>query len=500
MLVRKIKKFNVKHLLPLVFIVPMMMAYFTFDIYSETTGREVVSNFIRTRQFDFQQGNFLGPVTEGQRVILSSKFITGIKLHDIKSGQNPISLGDHFDFVIPSQLSDGEIVLDKVGFLHSHIFYYIENRNFLLAFEIKSAFLRKFFALFTLVLGLVLGLVIFIVVRVQKNAIAQVAKQARHDISTAMNGVLVVGENSQGLESKYRMLLISIYDRVEDILQALNLDEMKLEAMDEIPLHLAALIKETYNEVVSKNSRRENIQWKLGLPHNSFDLCLEGESSNLARCLHNLIDNAVESIEGAGEISLSLQQNEDKIVLKIEDTGMGISPDDLKKLGTRGFTSKRSGQGLGVHNAKKCVEALGGTLTFESIFQRGTTVTLSFPYTPPPPVYQLKQRFFEQKNYINVDDDSLIHKLMSKCKLWRNKDAKVKCYFSFPDQSEYDDDTFFLMDYDLKDPFTNGIELIKEHELQNRALLVTGLYNDPAVVRNCVQEKIKILPKILLWP
>ena len=498
---RKTKKFNVKYLLPLVFIVPLAMAYFTFDIYSETTGREVVSNFIRARQVDFQQGNFLGPVTEGQRVIFSSKFITGIKLHDVESGQNLISLGDHFDFSIPSKLSDGEIVTDKVGLLHSHIFYFIKDKNFLLVFEIKSAFLRKFFALFTLVLGLVLGLVIFIVISVQRAAIAQVAKQLRHDISTAMNVVIVVGENSKGLESKYRMSLISLYDRVEDILQGLNLEEMKLEAMDKIPLHLAALMKDVYNEVVVKNSKRESIQWKLNLPHNSIDLCLEGESSGLSRCLHNLIDNAVESIEGEGEISLSLQQNEDKIVLKIEDTGTGISPDDLKKLGTQGFTSKKRGQGLGVYNAKKCVEALGGTLTFESILQRGTTVTLSFPYTPPPPVYQLKKRFFEQKNYINVDDDPLVHKLMNKCKLWRNKDARVKCYFSFPKKLANTTMTpFFLMDYDLRDPSTNGIELIKEHELQNRALLVTGLYNDPTVVRNCVQEKIKILPKILLQP
>ena len=483
------------------------MAYITFDIYSETTGREVVSNFLKTNGIEIQQGNLIKVLHEGQTFLFSSKFITGITLYDTNTGEKQISLGDNFDFTPPGKFPEGELVMDKVGFLHSHLFYFIENKNFLLAFEVKSVFLRKFFALFTLALGIVLGFVIFVIRLVQKGEeqkrmeeIFEMGKQLRHDISSAMHTVVVVAQNPNNLPSEDRRSLVSLYDRIDDILQDLDFQNPAPETLGKIPLHFSALIKDIYHQAVLKNSNREKIKWRLNLSHDYLDLCLgeDASASDLSRCLHNLIDNAVQSIEGAGEISLSLQQKDEHIVLKIEDTGVGIHQDDLKKLGTQGFSKKERGQGLGVYHAKKCVEGLGGSVIFESILQRGTTVTLNFPYHPPPSVYRLKKRYFEQLNYINVDDDPSVHLRMGKSKLWRNENARVKCYSSFPERSKYDDDTFFLIDYDLRDPTTNGIKLIKQHGLEGRALLVTGHYSDPEIVKRCMQERIKILPKILL--
>ena len=123
---------------------------------------------------------------------------------------------------------------------------------------------------------------------------------------------------------------------------------------------------------------------------------------------------------------------------------------------------------------------------------------MSFAYKEAPDVYQLKSSFFEHQNYVLIDDEREAQKQACKSDLWKNENVDIKCYFSFPSTDKYDDKTFFLVDYDLQDKTTNGIKLIKNYELEKRALLVTGHYDDPAIVQKCMQEGIKILPKILL--
>jgi signal transduction histidine kinase len=63
----------------------------------------------------------------------------------------------------------------------------------------------------------------------------------------------------------------------------------------------------------------------------------------------------------------------------VEDTGTGI-PDDVKsKVFEPLFTTKSKGQGFGLAVVKRLAEALGGTITFESQQDKGTTFTLRLP-------------------------------------------------------------------------------------------------------------------------
>ena len=64
------------------------------------------------------------------------------------------------------------------------------------------------------------------------------------------------------------------------------------------------------------------------------------------------------------------------VVITVKDTGIGI-PEDLKdKLYTPLFTTKSKGQGFGLAVVKRLTEALGGTVTFESQENKGTTFTI----------------------------------------------------------------------------------------------------------------------------
>ena len=483
----------------------VVLIYVNFRFYLEAAGKEIVNNFLTTNSMEIQQGNLMGSLYKNQRFLFSSQFVSGIKLYDTRTGRSHISLGKDFGHEKPEGLSGKEVTLKKVGFFHSHIFYFLKDRGLVLVFDIKSDFLTKVFYLFLGIFIAMLGAFFFLIRMIQKKEEKKrmdfmygIARRLKHDVSSRLSTIKTIAQTSRGMASEEKSTQLSCCYQIDDMLRDLNYDENMPEIQGEIPLHFTALAKEVYNEAVTKNRSRDKIAWKLNLDRSALDLCLEHNSLALVRSLHNLVDNAVESIRGEGEVSLSLRKKHNEILLEIRDTGLGIPQNEIHKVGTHKFSTKEKGQGLGVYHAKKCLKKLGGTFAIHSILGQGTTVTLSFPWREAPGVYRLESGFFEFQNYVLVDDDSEVHERACKSDLWQNENAHIKCYFSFPPADKYDEKTFFLVDYDLKDKATDGIKLIKEHGIEGRALLATGHYDDPVTVQKCMQEGIKILPKILL--
>jgi signal transduction histidine kinase len=71
-------------------------------------------------------------------------------------------------------------------------------------------------------------------------------------------------------------------------------------------------------------------------------------------------------------------------VLEVRDTGRGIKPEDLEKLGTSFFTTRSAGTGLGVVLAQGVVAQHGGRVHYASELGRGTQVTITLPARPNP--------------------------------------------------------------------------------------------------------------------
>jgi signal transduction histidine kinase len=99
----------------------------------------------------------------------------------------------------------------------------------------------------------------------------------------------------------------------------------------------------------------------------------------IRRALTNLINNAIQAMPEGGELELFAVKTENKAVITVSDTGKGI-PEEIKpKLFTPLVTTKAKGQGLGLAVVKRLVEALGGSITFESQEGKGTTFTINLP-------------------------------------------------------------------------------------------------------------------------
>lgn len=107
---------------------------------------------------------------------------------------------------------------------------------------------------------------------------------------------------------------------------------------------------------------------------------LSGDASELREALMNLIFNAVDAMPEGGTIKLSTRYVDQRIVLRVSDSGMGMPEDVRLRCLEPFFTTKgQAGTGLGLAMVYGIVERHGGTLAIESTPGMGTTFVISMP-------------------------------------------------------------------------------------------------------------------------
>lgn len=101
----------------------------------------------------------------------------------------------------------------------------------------------------------------------------------------------------------------------------------------------------------------------------------------IKQVLMNLIKNSMESIpkNTIGIIKLKMNKNKEKIVITIEDNGIGMDKTTLKRIGEPFFTTKKNGTGLGIKMCKEIIELHNGNIKFFSKVNTGTKVTIELP-------------------------------------------------------------------------------------------------------------------------
>jgi len=97
--------------------------------------------------------------------------------------------------------------------------------------------------------------------------------------------------------------------------------------------------------------------------------------------IENLVTNAVDAMKGKGKISVSITEEENKIVINISDTGDGIDRSIIKNIFKPGVTSKKRGWGLGLSLSKRIIEEYhkGSIFVMKSEKGKGTTFTIRLP-------------------------------------------------------------------------------------------------------------------------
>lgn len=137
--------------------------------------------------------------------------------------------------------------------------------------------------------------------------------------------------------------------------------------------------------LIGKSARASELNIKFILNDESHysktDLLLPSEL--MVTVIGNLIDNAFEAInikniQRQKELRFGIYSRENALLITVEDTGIGISKDNLEHIYDNGFSTKGEGRGTGLYQVKEMIEAIGGKITVESQENVGTSFTVIF--------------------------------------------------------------------------------------------------------------------------
>jgi signal transduction histidine kinase len=103
------------------------------------------------------------------------------------------------------------------------------------------------------------------------------------------------------------------------------------------------------------------------------------DPTKIRRAINNLVKNAFEAMPEGGELTVTLKEENEKVVIEIIDTGEGI-PEEIQENLYQPFDSRKpGGSGLGLPSAKRIIESHGGSIEYETTHGMGTRFKITLP-------------------------------------------------------------------------------------------------------------------------
>lgn len=109
---------------------------------------------------------------------------------------------------------------------------------------------------------------------------------------------------------------------------------------------------------------------------------VEHDAAQIQQVLLNLLLNAIQAIQGPGNVRVALGARDNFAAITVNDTGTGIAREHLPHIFRPFFTTKRQGTGLGLSLARRIVEDHGGRIEVSSTLGVGTQFTVLLPLRP----------------------------------------------------------------------------------------------------------------------
>jgi signal transduction histidine kinase len=104
-----------------------------------------------------------------------------------------------------------------------------------------------------------------------------------------------------------------------------------------------------------------------------------GKRDLLTQAVLNLVLNAIDATDKGGHIRVQAEGENDTVRIIVQDDGPGIASENLPRLFRPYFTTKKDGTGLGLFVTRKLVAEFGGTVTFHSLPEQGTSFAITLP-------------------------------------------------------------------------------------------------------------------------
>jgi len=213
-----------------------------------------------------------------------------------------------------------------------------------------------------------------------------------HDLKSPFNNLLGLSEvlkediskldidEIETLANQIHTTAQNTYNLLEDILKWAGAQQGKIPFEPQI-LNFRDICIDIF-EILSPNANTKNITINYSAPDK---INIFADIDMLKTLIRNLVSNAIKFTNNGGVININAEQNSENVTISVSDNGIGITPDNLKKLfdisevlTTKG-TAGESGTGLGLLLCKEFVEKHGGKIWVESEVGKGSEFKFTLP-------------------------------------------------------------------------------------------------------------------------
>lgn len=212
---------------------------------------------------------------------------------------------------------------------------------------------------------------------------AEVSHEFRTPLSLIMGPIKTVEETVE--DQKSRSLLHMAYSNAEQLLKLVDqqLEVSSIEAtgveFNSTPADVNSVVKQIADSFRPLAEER-SIEYKVNIPEQETLISMDTEKMKII--VNNILSNAFKFTKAGEQVSLSVSEQDDSVNIVIEDTGVGIPPEDQHLIFERYFHTEnveRKGSGIGLALVKDYVKLHKGEIALESKPEVGSKFTLKFP-------------------------------------------------------------------------------------------------------------------------
>lgn len=217
----------------------------------------------------------------------------------------------------------------------------------------------------------------------------EVTNNIAHDLRspiTRIRGLTETTMTSNPVVSDYEAMSGEIIKECDRLTSMVNImleiaqADSGVMKISESNIDVNEIIRRGY-ELFSPVAQDKVVQMELDLQKEQ--MIITGDAARLQRAIANLIDNAIKYTEPSGKVRVSTRGDATHVIIRIEDTGYGIGPEDMPHVFERFYRGDRSrstqGNGLGLSFAQSIIKVHRGVINVESTFGRGSTFTIILP-------------------------------------------------------------------------------------------------------------------------
>ncbi|PLS02214.1 cell wall metabolism sensor histidine kinase WalK [Neobacillus cucumis] len=273
-----------------------------------------------------------------------------------------------------------------------------ENDSLILDYSTKAEryFLRANFSVIQKETGFVNGLICVLhditeqekIDAERKEFVANVSHELRTPLTTMRSYLEALADGAWTDPEIAPNFLEVTRTETERMIRLVN-DLLQLSKMDSTDYKLTkewVNFVDFYDRIIDRfeMAKEQNVTFKRKLPKQA--IFVEVDEDKMTQVLYNIISNALKYSPEGGQVTFSLKEKEDQIIVSVSDQGVGIPKENIAKIFDRFYrvdkarTRKLGGTGLGLAIAKEMVKAHGGTIWATSEEGKGTKISFSLPY------------------------------------------------------------------------------------------------------------------------